>query len=256
METETVIQTRRAGIRIPAGAAFVVRELVLWASFYGTYLLLRSLVVADKATAVENGVRIFAAERRVGLPSEANVQEAVGPADGLFGAYYMLGFAPVVAGTCIWLALRQRALYCELRTRLLVALAFALVINVVFPAAPPRLVGELGIADTVGLGGHDAGSFLGVPFNPYAAMPSMHVGWSLLVALALRRELRPGALRKLVMLHPLVMEVTVTATGNHYYLDSAAGSLVALTAVACIAQLRKLRVPRAAHAAGALAKLA
>lgn len=180
------------------------------------------------------------------------MQEAVGPADGLFGAYYMLGFAPVVAGTCIWLALRQPALYRELRTRLLVALALALVINVVFPAAPPRLVDELGIADTVGLG---AGSFLGVPFNPCPAMPSMHVGWSLLVARALRRELRPGALRQLATVHPVVMALTVTATGNHYFLDSVAGVLVALTAVACIAQLRRLPLQRAAHAAGALAKL-
>jgi hypothetical protein len=248
METQAVIETRRAGIRIPRGSAFVVRELVLWASFYGAYLLLRSLVVSDEATAVENGLRIVAVERHAGVPSEAGVQAAVGPADGLFGAYYMLGFAPVVAGTCIFLALRRPALYLELRTRLLVALAFALVINVVFPAAPPRLVAELGIADTVGLGGHDEGSFLGVPFNPYAAMPSMHVGWSLLVALALRRELRPGVLRELATVHPLVMEVTVTATGNHYFLDSLAGSLVALTAIACIAQLRKLRLPRAAFA--------
>lgn len=58
METQAVIETRRAGIRIPRGAAFVVRELVLWASFYGAYLMLRSLVVADEATAVENGRRI------------------------------------------------------------------------------------------------------------------------------------------------------------------------------------------------------
>ena len=51
--------------------------------------------------------------------------------------------------------------------------------------APPRLVEGLGIADTVGLsGGHDEGSFMGVSFNPYAAMPSMHVGWSLLVGIA------------------------------------------------------------------------
>src|SRR5215208_6662623 len=102
METEAVIETR-AVLRIPRGAAFVVRELALWASVYGAYLLLRSLVVADEATAVENGLRIVSAERQAGVLQEATVQEAVGRTDGLFGAYYMLGFAPVVAGTCILL---------------------------------------------------------------------------------------------------------------------------------------------------------
>jgi hypothetical protein len=255
MATDATIGRRWSEIRLARGAAFVVRELTLWASFYGAYLLLRSLVVADETTAVENGLRIVAAEERIGVAAEALAQDAAAPAGGLFGAYYMIGFAPVVAGTCLWLSLRRRALYLELRTALLVAIGLALVVHAVFPAAPPRLVGELGITDTVGLGGHDADSFLGVPFNPYAAMPSMHVGWSLLVALALRRALRPGAVRQFATLHPVVMAATVTATGNHYFLDSAAGVLVALTAVACIAQVRKLRLQHGADSARALASV-
>jgi PAP2 superfamily len=102
--------------------------------------------------------------------------------------------------------------------------------------APPRLVPDIGIADTVGLAaGHDTGSFGGVvPFNPYAAMPSMHVGWSLLVGIFGFRALRGNALRWVFALHPVLMAVTVSATGNHYFLDSAAGVAVVLSALLAI----------------------
>jgi membrane-associated phospholipid phosphatase len=102
------------------------------------------------------------------------------------------------------------------------------------PTAPPRLMHGLGIADTVGLSGHDTGSFAGIKFNPYAAMPSMHVGWSLLVGLIGFRVARRRIVRVLFLVHPVVMAMTVTATGNHYFLDSIVGVLVALSAAAIV----------------------
>ena len=95
-------------------------------------------------------------------------------------------------------------LYRGLRNALFVSLAFAAVSYALLPMAPPRLVPDIGIADTVGLAaGHDTGSFGGVvPFNPYAAMPSMHVGWSLLVGIFGFRALRGNTLRWLFALHP------------------------------------------------------
>ncbi|HUP33252.1 MAG TPA: phosphatase PAP2 family protein [Gaiellaceae bacterium] len=254
MTTATGIGRWRSGFLGTGGAGFVARELGLWGSLYGTYLLLRVLVIADESTAVENGRRIVAAERRLGIFVEEFAQDAAGPAGGILGAYYMLGFAPVVAATCVWLACRRRDAYRELRAVLLASVGLALVIHAAFPAAPPRLVGELGIEDTVGLGARDTNSFLGVPYNPYAAMPSMHVGWSLLVALALRRALRPGCARWLATLHPLVMAVTVTVTGNHYFLDSAAGAGVALAAFAVTSERVRARFARGRrYAAPALA---
>ena len=89
--------------------------------------------------------------------------------------------------------------YRELRTWLLLSIAIASLSYLLLPTAPPRLVEGLGIADTVGLAGHDTGSFAGIKFNPYAAMPSMHVGWSLLIGLigfrVARRPAVQGALR-------------------------------------------------------------
>jgi membrane-associated phospholipid phosphatase len=130
----------------------------------------------------------------------------------------------------------------------------ALVIYVAFPTAPPRLVPGLGIADTVGLAGHDRGSFAGVRFDPYAAMPSLHVGWSLLVGLTVFRATSRTWLRAVALAHPVLMALAVTATGNHYLVDSLAGALVAVLAILAVDSWRRWRhwrravVPR--HAAG------
>ena len=92
----------------------------------------------------------------------------------------------------------------------------------------------LGIADTVGLSGHDTGSFAGVRFNPYAAMPSLHVGWSILAGdRALPRD-RRSWVRAVAVLHPVLMTLAVTQTGNHYLADSLAGALVALLALIAV----------------------
>ena len=135
-------------------------------------------------------------EREFGLFQELEIQRLLQPLEGFFSTYYMLAFAPVVVSVLVWLAGARRSLYAELRTLLFVSLGIALVAYVAFPTAPPRLVPGLGIDDTVGLAGHDSGSFAGVRFDPYAAMPSLHVGWSALVGLCrLPRDLAPLAAR-------------------------------------------------------------
>jgi hypothetical protein len=149
----------------------------------------------------------------------------------------MVGFGPVIAGTLVWLALSRRRLYIELRTLLFVALAVALAVYVAFPTAPPRLVPGLGISDTVGLAGHDSGSFAGIRFDPYAAMPSLHVGWSLLAATAIFRATSRAWLRALAVVHPVLMALAVTATGNHYLADSLAGAAVAVVAMLVTTQV-------------------
>ena len=138
--------------------------------------------------------RVIRWERSLDLFHEVALQELLEPFEGFFSTYYMLGFGPVLASILVWLAGSRRRYYRELRTLLFISLGIALVVYLAFPTAPPRLVPGLGIADTVGLSGHDTGSFAGVRFNPYAAMPSLHVGWSILAAdRALPRDLAaPG----------------------------------------------------------------
>lgn len=215
-----------------AALGFVAGELALWAALYGAYLGLRAVAIAEEGRAFANARQVIDAEGALGLAHEGVVQRALEPAEPVLSLYYMLGFAPLVIGALLWLAWRRRDLYRSLRTALLSSIALAGVVHLLYPVAPPRLVGGLGIADWVGLsGGHDTGSFAGIRFNPYAAMPSMHVGWSLLVGVMAWSAL-PGRWRVLGLVHPAMMAVAVTATGNHYLLDAVGGVAAALAGLA------------------------
>ena len=225
-------------------ARFAVAELAIWAAVYGGYLALRGYTIGSTAEALAHADKVVGAERALDLFHEATLQSALGPLAEVFSTYYMLGFGPLLGLVIVWLALRRPELYRELRTVLLVSLAIASIGYVLFPTAPPRLVPGLGIADTVGLSGHDTGSFAGIRFDPYAAMPSMHVGWALIVGLYGRQVARARVVRLFFLLHPAVMAVAVSATGNHYFLDSAAGVAVAGLALALVRARPRRRLER------------
>jgi hypothetical protein len=224
-------------------AGFMAQELLLWAGLYAVYLLVRGQTIAGLGEALANARRVVEVERFAGLDQERviqNASQALGFLDELLAHYYELGFFPVVIGGLILLAHRDRDRYRELRTAMLVAITAATVLFALLPTAPPRLVPGLGLTDTVGMNAHDTGSLYGVPYNPYAAMPSMHVGWTLLLAIGLYGVAR-GMARVVIVAHPLIMTVAVIATGNHYLLDALAGATIALVALALVrwAQARR-----------------
>jgi hypothetical protein len=223
--------------RVAPNARFIAGELTLWAAVYGAYLGLRAVAIAGESRAFRNAHHVIGAERALGLSQEAAAQRALHPAEPLLSTYYMLGFGPLILTALVWLAWRRRDVYRSLRTALLCSIGMAAVVHLTFPVAPPRMIAGLGISDWVGLsGGHDSGSFAGIRFNPYAAMPSMHVGWSLLLGFAAWRVL-PGRLKALGLLHPTMMVLAVTATGNHYLLDAIGGAAVALAGLGVAAVL-------------------
>ncbi len=236
----------RPGTRALRLTAFVGAELLMWVAFYGAYLAIRGFAIGAEPTAMSNAHGLIDVERALGIFQEARIQDWFSPVVDLLSLYYMLGFGPLVGVVLIWLAAADRVTYKWLRTALFVSVAIAGVIHVLLPMAPPRLVEGLGIADTVGLsGGHDEGSFMGISFNPYAAMPSMHVGWSLLIGVAGFRAARSWPLRAFFAAHPAVMTLTVVATGNHYLLDAAAGATVVGAALLIITAVRRTgrRIP-------------
>jgi hypothetical protein len=222
----------RVDLRLPADVRFAAVELTLWAALYGAYLAVRGLAIGSPGEAEAHAADVARLERTLGLFHERGLQHALLPAADVLSAYYVLGFGPVVAAVAIWLALRRPVLYRQLRDALLLSVGLAAIVFVAFPTAPPRLLPGAGIQDTVGLSGHDAGSFMGVRFDPYAAVPSMHVGWSALVAYAGFRAVRGRMLKGLFLVYPAMMAVTVAATGNHFFVDAVAGLVVAGLALA------------------------
>jgi hypothetical protein len=220
---------------------FALLEFAVWASLYPAYLAIRGASIDHGNEAIQHATSVIHVERAVGLLHEVDVQSAVHPVVGFFSAYYMLGFGPLIATVLIWLGIRHRELYRSLRTLLLTSLGFAVIGYVAYPTAPPRMVPGLGISDTVGMSAHDTGSVAGIRFNPYAAMPSMHVGWSVLIGIFGFRAARSRWLKAFFVAHPLVMVVTVTATGNHYFVDALGGTAAALLAFLLVAAIRRVR---------------
>jgi hypothetical protein len=210
-------------------ASEAVAVLVL----YATYEAARGLVAGDRRVAVDHAQTVAALERSLHVFIEPNVQHAARALPGLltlFGGAYLTLHLSVTAALLLWLHQRRPAVFARTRTTLLLASALSLIGFVAFPTAPPRLA-SLGIADTVS-GGHvnlNKG-LVSALYNPYAAVPSMHVGYALIVAAAFFRYGRARMVRLAGAAYPLLVLLVIIATGNHFVLDAAAGGFVALLA--------------------------
>jgi PAP2 superfamily len=215
-------------------------------ALYGLYELTRGLVVGDADVASAHANRLVAVERSLHLLFEANVQRAVHALPGLtglLGIAYLTLHLTVTAGVLLWVHQSRPAAFPFVRTTLLLASGLALVGFLIYPTAPPRLAG-IGIADTVSNGHVDLNrGLVSSLYNPYAAVPSMHIGYALVVGASLLRHGRRPLVRALGALYPPFVFLVVVATGNHFFFDAAAGALVAMVAAAAAAPLTRRAAP-------------
>src|SRR5262245_29152525 len=221
----------------------LLAEAIAVVTLYALYEASRGLVVGDVNVALAHARDVVSMERSLHVFVERDVQQAVRGLPGLVGslgvAYLTLHLA-VTGGFLLWLHRRRPAAFPIVRTILLLASALALAGYLFFPTAPPRLAG-LGIADTV------SGQYVNLNkglvsslYNPFAAVPSMHVGYAIIVGAALLRYGKRLTLGLTGVLYPLLVLFVVVATGNHYLLDAAAGAAVAgVATLAAILVMRK-----------------
>jgi hypothetical protein len=236
------------------GAA--VREAGLVATLYAAWQLIGTVTHRDVDGAQANALAVWHAEQALHLPSELALQQAVTPHPWLVelaNGYYVYGhFNPIVL-LLAWVFLRHRAAYPRVRLLLCLLTASAFVVHFI-PVAPPRLMPELGFHDVALEYGQSVyGSFgAGIP-GQLLAMPSLHVGWAILLAYVVVTHAR-SRWRWLAIAHPVLMSVDVAVTANHWWADGlACGGLLAL----CIAAERALRlVPWRAMARAVPARLA
>ena len=207
---------------------------------------MRSLTTGRASVAEDNAWFIVELERSLGLFVERDVQAFVLQQDWVvpvFNGIYIYGHWPVIAAVLGWLAWRRRDAFVVYRNVLLVSGLVGMLIVATFPVAPPRLM-DLGFVDTVTLRA-EAYRVLQPPSltNQYAAMPSFHVGWDLLVGIALVREGGRTWTRVLGTALPLLMLLTVVVTGNHYLVDAVVGDAIVLTTLwLCTAWARRGRI--------------
>jgi PAP2 superfamily len=198
-------------------------------AFYATYELARAFVAGDRAIAVKHAHVISATERSLRVFAEPGVQDVVRHVPGvmpiLASAYLSLHLL-VTTGLLLWLHQRRPEYFARVRAILVVSSFAALAGFLAFPTAPPRIAG-IGLDDTVSGGHVDLNKGLvSALYNPYAAVPSLHVGYAAVVGVTVAAIARKKWVRALGAFYPAFVTLTVVATGNHFFVDAAAGVVV------------------------------
>ncbi len=217
-------------------AAVVLGLFALW-QLAGSY----SLMGPDGATGRARW--LWHAERTLPLPSEAALQRLILPHPlmvQIFDLYYDILHFPVLIACLIWLFVRHRNRYAQFRVTLVAFTGLCLLIQLI-PVAPPRMLPAIGMVDTAARYGQSVYSSTGgFEADQLSAMPSVHIGWAILVAIAVIATLR-SRWRWLALLYPVMTTLAVVVTANHFWLDGIAAAIVLLLVL--VAQWAARRLP-------------
>jgi hypothetical protein len=235
--------------RFPRGILDAVLQFGLFLLVYNAYQVVRGLADGREATAFANADRIIDVERSLGTFFEPSFQKALLDERWLIDIanfLYLNTHFVVTTTFLVWIYMFRNDHFYFVRNMFMVAMGLALVGYAAFPTAPPRLVTEAGFTDTIA-------TFTGVAqdsktanllVNPYAAVPSMHIAFALMIAVPGAALSRLAPMRVFWSAYPLIVFFAITATANHYWLDAAAGAAVAGLAAVAAHQLARLRPNR------------
>jgi membrane-associated phospholipid phosphatase len=219
---------------LPHGWLDVLRQVALFAAAYLAYRLVRGLVEGDANAAFAHARDLISLERTMHVFVEPSVQAWASGSHFLMVVcswLYVNAQTTVTVAALVYLYLRHNRNFYFVRNMFMVAMAIALAGYAAFPTAPPRFMPEWGFIDTVGqvTGVHvDAHSAsLNALTNLYAAVPSMHVAFALMIGWTLARLVRWRVARVLWMLYPFLMAFVIIVTANHFIIDALLGALTA-----------------------------
>jgi len=229
-----------AGRRVlPRGYADFLRQLAIWFGFLLAYQVARGVADRDAARAFENGLTVLDFERRAGALFELSLQGVLSSSELLIEltswTYWLSQFA-VLGIALLWIYLRRNEAFLRFRNMILVANTLGLVGYILLPTAPPRMFPDHGFVDTLAAFSslNHGSAAVELASNPFAAMPSLHAADSLLVGVVMATLVRRPLAKALWLLWPAWVGFTVLATANHFWLDIAAGVLVAALAAALV----------------------
>ncbi|OAI38719.1 hypothetical protein AYO38_09135, partial [bacterium SCGC AG-212-C10] len=214
-----------------------LHEIVVVVVAFLIYFAIRGAVVDRENEALAHARGILSLERSLKFAWETEMQSWI------LGHHWMIktmnwiyfwGHMPLVIAFAIWLYIRHRREYFLTRNAFLASGAIAVVIYALYPVAPPRLLEGAGFVDTmaiydrVGYNAQEAKAFV----NPYAAVPSLHFGWSLLLGVVVARVGRSSFFVAFGVLWPVAMFFGILMTGNHFIFDALAGAVVSFAGLA------------------------
>ena len=217
---------------LPHGLADALRQVALFAGAYWVYALVRGLADGRAATAFANARDLIELERGLHVFVEPSVQAWASGSRLLVDAaswVYVNAQSTVTIAALVWLYLfRNRAFY-GVRNTMLVAMALDLAGYLAYPTAAPRFFPQRGFSDSVsqftGVGADSVA--VNALFNPYAAVPSMHVAFALMIGLPLARLAAHRAVRVAWLAYPVLVTFVVVVTANHFLVDAALGAATA-----------------------------
>jgi PAP2 superfamily len=235
-----------------------LHEAALVAGAILAYFLVRNLTVGSADDAFANAEQIVDVEEWLHVDWEDGVQSAVVGSDFLVmltNWVYIWGHWPVILGAATALYLYRRDRYYLLRNALFVSGAIGFLFFALLPVAPPRLL-ELGLVDTVTEQSHSYRALQPPGLtNQYAAFPSLHVGWNIVVGIVLLLTTAHLAVRIFAVASPLAMAFAVLATANHFVLDVAGGLVLVLIGLAAAFAIERRDRPATLDDSGSAARL-
>ncbi|HEX3803788.1 MAG TPA: phosphatase PAP2 family protein [Solirubrobacteraceae bacterium] len=222
---------------LPRGWPDVLRQMLMFGAAYAGYEFVRGMVgvtgVYDSYKPFGDATKIISFERTLHVFVEPNIQNWV-----TNHAHWLLDIADwtylnahfaLTVGALAFIYLRRNDSFYFVRNTFMIAMLIALVGYSIYPTAPPRLMPQWGFTDAIQ-------QFTGVTvehgpsnalLNAYAAVPSMHVCFALMIGLPMSRLVHHRALRVLWRIYPAFIAFVVIATGNHYFTDVFLGALTA-----------------------------
>jgi len=217
---------------LPHGWPDVLRQIALFATAYYGYRLVRGMVDGRAAQAFQNARHLIDLERTLHVFVEPTVQAWASGSSVLIDAaswIYINAQVTITVSGLIWLYLFRNKSFYFVRNMFVVAMAIALVGYIVFPTAPPRFFPEWGFLDSVAdfTGARSDSPTINALFNPYAAVPSMHVAFALMIGWPLAQLVRWRALKVFWAIYPLLMTFVIVATANHFLADAFFGACTA-----------------------------
>jgi hypothetical protein len=219
---------------LPHGWLDVLRQIALFGAAYLAYRFVRGLVEGDANAAFAHARDLIALERTLHVFVEPSIQAWASGSHFLMvltSWIYVNAQTTVTVAALVYLYLRHNRNFYFVRNMFMIAMAIALVGYAVFPTAPPRFMPEWGFVDSVadftGVHVSHASASLNALTNLYAAVPSMHVAFALMIGWTLARLARRRLVSVLWLMYPFLMAFVIVVTANHFIIDAVLGALTA-----------------------------
>lgn len=223
-----------------------IHEVVVVVVSFLIYFAIRGSVVGRAGEAMVRAYHLVSLEQSLGIYRELTLQSWIIDHYWLIKAMnwvYFWGHMPLIIVFAVWLYIWHRHAYKLVRNAFLASGAIGVLIYWAFPVAPPRLIPFGGFVDTLAVldrVSYDAQSVQAF-VNPFAAMPSLHFGWSMLIGLAVFWVTGHRLLKAFGLLWPVAMFFAVVMTGNHFFSDIAAGAVVSFAGLGIAIALGRYR---------------